>query len=82
MTYLIESSHSKEDCLKALDETRDELLKDSYFACSSGMHSGWAVVSVPNEAVARDMVPSFIRSKARVTPVAQYSRDQIRSFHT
>jgi hypothetical protein len=82
--FLIESPHTKEECLKALDETLakgPDVLDRFEYGCMSGDHRGWATVSAPSAEKAREIVPSFLRSKARVIPVGKFSPEQIRSYH-
>jgi hypothetical protein len=82
--YLIESSHTKEECLKALDETLakgPEVLGRFEYGCMAGDHRGWATVEAGSENQAREYVPSFLRSKARVIQVGRFTPEQIRSFH-
>lgn len=84
MKYLIESPHTKEECLREMDEVlakgRDTLNK-FYWGCSKGDHTGYAIVDARNEDEARNIIPSFTREKAKVVEIAQFSPDQIRSFH-
>ena len=50
--YLIETSHTYEDCLKALDELNErgsDLLSRFDFGCKSGVHMGWAVLEGRSE---------------------------------
>jgi len=82
--YLIESPHTKEECLRALDEILDEgadVLDRFEFGCAAGDHRGWATINAKNEQAAREMVPGFLRSKARVVPVGKVTPEQIRSYH-
>ena len=82
--FLIESSHTKEECLKALDETLakgPEVLDRFEYGCMSGDHRGWATVEASTETQAREYVPGFLRSKARVVPVGRFTPEQIRSYH-
>jgi hypothetical protein len=82
--YLIESPHTKEECLRALDETLakgPEVLDRFEYGCSAGDHRGWATVEAKTESQARELVPSFLRAKARVVPVSKYTPEQIRSYH-
>ncbi|MBI2842605.1 MAG: hypothetical protein HYX78_04320 [Armatimonadetes bacterium] len=82
--YLIESPHTKEECLKALDEVVEkepELLDKYEFACMSGEHTGWVTVEANDTEEAKRKVPEFIRGKARVIPVEKLTREQIESFH-
>jgi hypothetical protein len=84
MTYLIESSHSKEECLQALDDVLARgpgFLSKFDWGCMTVDHTGWAVVEAPNDTAARSMVPAVVRGKARVVEVTKFTPDQIRSFH-
>lgn len=83
--YLIESPHTKEECLKALDEVLSsgpERLQKFEWGCTSGDHRGWATVSAENATDARKYIPSFIRDRASVTKVERFTPEQIRSYHS
>ena len=82
--YLIESPHTKDECMKMLDElaakSKDGL--DQYvFGRMSGQHTGWALVEASSESEAMSMVPSSIRSKAHVIKVDRFTPEQIKAFH-
>jgi hypothetical protein len=84
MTYHIESPHTKEECLQALDETLaggPQLLVQYDWGCMAGEHVGWATVEADSEPEARNMVPALVRNKARITPVSKFTPAQIESFH-
>ena len=84
MTYLIESPHTKEECLQALDEVSargPRLLAQFDWGCMAGQHVGWATVNAGSESEARNMVPSVVRDKARIVAVNKFTPDQIESFH-
>jgi hypothetical protein len=82
--YLIESPHTKEECLAALDETlargQDNLAAWSW-GCKTGEHCGYALLEATTEAEARSLVPRNVRAKARVHPVAQISAKEIAQYH-
>jgi hypothetical protein len=62
--YLIESPHTSEECLRALDEilARDPGMLAKYdFGCMSGDHTGYVIVEAGSESEARENVPSFLR---------------------
>jgi hypothetical protein len=85
MTYVIETPHTKEECLKALDEMLakgPEVLKKFYFGCKAGDHTGYGIVDVKSEGDARKLVPSFLIDKARIVEVGLFTPEMIRSFHT
>jgi len=84
MTYLIESPHTKEECLQALDETLargPQALAQFDWGCMAGQHVGWATVNAGSESEARNMVPSVVRDKARIVAVNKFTPSQIESFH-
>jgi len=85
-SYQLESPHTDAECLRALDEissgTRGpELLKKMYFGCMAGVHTGWAVVDADSEAAAKDLLPNFLRSRAKAVKVSLFTPEQIRGFH-
>ena len=82
--YYIESPHTKEECLKAMDEVLQQgagVLAKYDWGCMAGQHTGWAVVDASNESAALNMVPSIIRNKAHVVKVEKLTPEQIVSFH-
>ncbi len=85
MKYMIETPHTKEECLKALDEQLakgPEILKKFYYGCKAGDHTGYALVDVRNEMEARNFVPGFLINKARIVEVDIFTPEVIRSLHT
>ncbi|MCZ7356450.1 MAG: hypothetical protein O8C66_03190 [Candidatus Methanoperedens sp.] len=82
--YLIESPHTEEECLQALDETLgkgSDLLAKFDWGCMAGEHTGWATVEAGSESAARNMVPDFVRSKARIVKVTKFTPQQIKEAH-
>lgn len=83
--YIVESPHTKDECLRALDEILAEgpaALNKFDWGCQTGDHTGYAVVDAENETNVRNMIPSFLRTKARVIKVGKFTPEQIRSFHS
>jgi len=83
--YLIESPHTKEECLRALDEQLakgPKVLERFSYGCMAGDHTGYALVDVRDEKEARDLVPAFLINKARIREVGIFTPEQIKSFHT
>lgn len=84
MKYLIESPHTKEECLRELDEfsaKSEKTLGQFYWGCGKGDHTGYAIVDARDINEARNLVPDFTRDKAKVVELTQFSPDQIRSMH-
>jgi hypothetical protein len=81
--YLIESPHTKEECLAALDElaTKPQILEKFAFGCAAGEHTGYGMVEAQTESAAKEMVPSVVREKARVHPLSRFTVEQIQQFH-
>jgi hypothetical protein len=82
--YMIETPHTKDECLHALDEllaAGPEVLAHYEFGCDKGDHTGYALVSVETEREAREFVPTFLRPRAKIVEVAPYTPEEIRSFH-
>jgi hypothetical protein len=84
--YMIETPHEDAECLRALDEIAagargPELLKKTQFGCMSGVHIGWAIVEADSETAALEWLPAFLRAKAKVVKVDQFTPEQIASFH-
>lgn len=82
--YIIESTHTKQECLKALDEMLakgTDILQKFEWGCFAGDHTGYAIVDAENEAKARGLLPESQRGKARVVQVGRFTPEQIRSLH-
>ncbi len=85
MKYMIETPHTKEECLRALDEQLakgPDILKKFYYGCKAGDHTGYALVDVRNEMEARNIVPGFLLNKARIVEVDIFTPEVIKSLHT
>ncbi|MBI5192527.1 MAG: hypothetical protein HZA08_03670 [Nitrospirae bacterium] len=84
LRYIIESPHTKDECLKALDEILAEgpaILNKFDWGCAAGDHTGYAVVDAENESTVRSMVPNFLRYKTKIMQVSKFTPEQIKSFH-
>ncbi len=84
MKYLLETPHTKEECLRELDEVLAEgkdVLNEFYWGCGAGDHTGYAIVEGKNESDVRKLIPNFIRGKSKVVELAKFTPEQIRSFH-
>ncbi len=83
MTYLIESPHTAEECLKALDEllAKGDILDRMYFGCKAGDHTGYAIVDAKSYSDARNLIPPFLLDKSRVIEVGKFSPEEIKGFH-
>ncbi len=82
--FMIETPHTKEECVRALDELVDagpEVLAKYEFGCAKGDHTGYALVQAENAAEARKLVPHLLQSKAKVVPVERLTADMVMGFH-
>lgn len=83
--YLIESPHTKEECLESLDEIKDkdlELLEKFEFGCKAGEHTGWATVDASSRDEVLNMLPEKMREKSKVVEVTRFTPKQIESYHS
>ena len=82
--FLIISTHTPEQCLKALDEVEaksPKLLARMDWGCMSGDHTGYVEVNAANEDAAREMLPESARSSARIIKLNKFTAEQIKQFH-
>jgi len=85
MKYVIETPHTPQECLRALDEQLakgPDVLKKFNYGCKAGDHTGYAIVDVMNEGEARSLIPNFLINKARIVAVDIFTPEVIRSLHT
>lgn len=84
MTYIIESRHTPQECLRALDDVLErgpDVLDRFEWGCAKGEHTGWALVEAGSESKVRDMIPESVLDKTRIVEVSKFTPDQIKSFH-
>ena len=82
--YQIEISHTEQECLVAVNTIVTygmHLLHHVWFGCEAGIHTGWLNIEVDNEREARGVLPSSVRSQARVTKVLKYTPEDIKKLH-
>ncbi|MCX6641729.1 MAG: hypothetical protein NTW14_14785 [bacterium] len=83
-TYLVEVTHTPEQCLATLDEVKatgaDKLAKWEW-GCMAGNHMGYLIISAKTEADALNWVPASERSQAKVLKLNKFTVDQIAEFH-
>lgn len=84
MKYLLETPHTKQECLREMNEVLAEgqdVLNKFYWGCNSGDHTGYAIVDAQSENEAKRFVPGFFRNKARAIGISQMTPEKIRSLH-
>lgn len=82
--YLIQSPHTKEECLRALDEilaNGPDALAKYEWGCMAGDHTGYAIIEAKSDGEAAGHVPAFLRGKAHVVKLNRFTPEQIREFH-
>lgn len=82
--YLIESPHTNQGCLEALDDmlaNDPKLLAKFDWGCNFGYHTGWAIVEAKSETEARKILPVSLRNQARIFKVDKFTPEQIRKSH-
>jgi len=83
--YMIESSHTEAECLRALDEELGkgkDILAKFDFGCKEGDHTAYAIVDVDSRKDALSLIPTFLQNKARIVEVVKVTPEMIKSFHT
>ncbi len=71
--YLIESPHSVEDCDRAIDELHAAgYLHNFEWGCKDSDHTAYAIVEAVNHEHAKQIVPWFLRDKARVIKLVKF----------
>ncbi len=82
--YHVESPHTPQECLRALDEILGKgsgVLAKYEWGCMSGDHTGYATLDARSESEAKEIIPEFLRGKARVVKLSKFTQEQIREFH-
>jgi hypothetical protein len=82
--FLIMMPHTKEQCLKALDDmsaSATALLAKTEWGCMAGDHTGYAIVDAPSEQAAREMVPPAERASSKIISLNKFTPEQIKAFH-
>jgi len=82
--YLIESTHTPEECLRELDTIVQEdpkVLDKFEWGRLSGEHRGFAIVQAEDETRALGLVPASVRGRTRAIPVTRFTPEQIRMAH-
>lgn len=82
--YLVMLPHTKEECLKTLDEysaDASKLLPQIEWGCMAGDHTGYLFMMGKDEDEVRNMLPANQRSGAKIEMVNKFTKEQIKSFH-
>ena len=82
--YMIETRHTPEECLAALESFRQagaHFLTHAEWGCEGDMHIGWMVLEAADDEEIRRMVPPIIRNTAEPVRLKTYTADEIRQMH-
>lgn len=82
--YFVESPHTPQECLRALDEILAKgpgNLAKYEWGCAAGDHTGYAIVEARNDSEVKETIPDFLRGKARVVKLNRFTPEQIREYH-
>ena len=82
--YVVESSHTPEECLKALDEILEkgpDILDKFVWGCAQGKHTGWAYIDAGSKEDVVATMPKSAQDKIEITEVAKFTSEQIKSYH-
>ncbi|TAL77334.1 MAG: hypothetical protein EPN88_02700 [Bacteroidetes bacterium] len=83
--YLIEVPHeaTKSACVNAVRvfmETGSHFLRQADWGCHDGEHKAWLIVEVENKDQARQIVPSFFRSAAKIIKLHTFTREEMENI--
>jgi hypothetical protein len=82
--YLIEVTHTPEECLKTLDEVKalgPSKLNQWNWGCKYGNHTGYTIVKATSESEALSNVPADERGNAKLYPLSKFSVEEIAAIH-
>ena len=81
-SFLIESPHTPDECLKTLDQVLAAgYLTHFQWGCPSGQHTGYAILEAASKAEALMSVPALVRGKARVVELMQFNSQHVKAMH-
>ena len=71
--YLIESPHTAENCDQAIHDLHAAgYLHHFEWGCKDYDHTGWAIVEAESTEHARQIVPWYLRDKARIVRLVKF----------
>jgi hypothetical protein len=80
--YLVESTHTKDECFHTLELVVAHGHITHYdWGCEVGVHTGWVIVEADSPEEALLSVPSLLRDKARAIKLTKFTPQIIQSFH-
>lgn len=79
--FMIEMPHTKEQCMSMMGKMAMEdapLLKEAWWGCMDGNHTGWVMVDAASKDEAAMKVPEQMRGEAKVTEIMQFSAEELK----
>jgi len=71
--YIVESPHLAEDCSRAVKDIHAAgYLNQFEWGCDENEHTGWAIVEAESLEEVKQMVPWYLREKARIVKLVKY----------
>jgi hypothetical protein len=71
--YLIESPHTAENCMQAIQDLNAAgYLHHFEWGCKDNDHTAWAIVEADTLENARQIVPWYLRDKARIVRLVKF----------
>mgnify|MGYP001583807841 FL=1 len=71
--FIIESPHLFEDCDRVIQDLHAAgYLHHFEWGCKDNDHTGWAIVEAENIEHARQIVPWYVRDKARIVRLVKF----------
>ena len=71
--FIIESPHAPEQCDQVLQDLHAAgYLHQFEWGCKDNDHTGWAMVEAENIEHAKQMVPWYVRAKARIVRLVKF----------
>jgi len=71
--YLIESPHNAADCERAINELHAAgYLHNFEWGCKDHDHTAWAIIEAVNYDHAKQIVPWFLRDRARIVKLVKF----------
>lgn len=83
--YLVETLHTPEECVSALDDVLahgPDALARYDWGCEAGVHTGFVTVEAKSAEQIRATIHQVERARARIVALNKFTPDQIASFHT
>jgi hypothetical protein len=81
--YLVSEGHTKEECVKTLDEAKEtggNFLAKCDWGCMAGDHTGYVILEAKDDAALKKMLPASWKN-AKIVKLNKFTAEQIASFH-